>query len=64
MSFPPVDPSRANAEGEVIRARERELEAKAERYARLHPDDEIDKSPDNAIRRALRRLRAAITSHK
>ena len=63
-AFPPVEPSRANHEGEVARADKRELEAKAARYSRLHPDGEPEPRTDNVVRRALRRARAVISRRR
>jgi hypothetical protein len=38
MSFPPFNPEQVNAE--VARAREAEIQLKAERYAELHGNDD------------------------
>jgi hypothetical protein len=46
-----VDPE---MELEVERAREQELEAKAQRYAALHPDD--PEAPSRGLGQRLRRL--------
>ena len=45
---------------EEMHRKEREVEAKAELYAQLHPDDEESTHSARAFRRALRRVRDAI----
>ena len=58
MSFipPPADGLGGLAEDNV-RTRERELEDKAERYAKLHPDGATSADSPSRIRRLLDRLR-------
>ncbi len=50
MSFTP----QPELDGELARAREQELEAKAARYAELHPDGEPRLGPVARLLRALR----------
>jgi hypothetical protein len=63
MSFIPPTSGPSQIQADLAQQRERELEAKAERYAQLHPEGEDQARSAGAIRRALRRLRAAI-SHR
>jgi molybdopterin-guanine dinucleotide biosynthesis protein A len=54
MSFTP----QPELDGELARAREQELEAKAARHAELHPDDQPRQGPVAGLLKALRlRLR-------
>jgi hypothetical protein len=48
---------------EEAHRRERESEARAERYAQLHPNDGAGTSA-RGVRRVLHRLRLAITRHR
>ena len=64
VSFiPPTSPLRGQTELELARERKHEIEAKAERYAQLHGDDDPTRSA-GLLRRALRRVRAAIARQR
>jgi hypothetical protein len=60
MSFIPPASGPSQIQADLAQEREHELEAKAERHAQLHPDGGDRTASDGAIRRALRRVRAAI----
>jgi hypothetical protein len=60
--FPGGDlPGQTSFEAEAAREGKRLIEMKAERYARLHQGDDDHASQATAIRRALRRVRAALS---
>jgi hypothetical protein len=63
MSFIPSTSGPSQIHADLAQQREQELEAKAERYAQLHPEGEDQVRSAGVIRRALRRVRAA-TGHR
>jgi hypothetical protein len=62
MSYLP--PGGEQYEADAAREGQRLIEMKAERYARLHQGDDDHDSQVSAIRRALRRARAALSRRR
>jgi hypothetical protein len=62
MSYLPPGADRYKVE--EARERQRAIEMKAEGYARLHQGDDDHASQASAIRRALRRARAALSRRR
>jgi hypothetical protein len=60
MSFIPPMNAPSQLDAAQAQESERELDGKAARYAKLHPGDGDRASSAGAVRRALRRVRAAM----
>jgi hypothetical protein len=51
-------------DNEMAQSEQHELEAKAARYSRLHPDEGAHEAPVGVIARAIYRIRAAFAGRR
>lgn len=64
MSFIPPVHGPSPLDNELARAKQDEIEVKAERYAQLHPDDPDRGARGGPVGRALSRIRATLTGRR